>query len=261
MSILSGHVYSIVSRGQVNDTNVALDLLGGSSEKGTQCQIWGQSTTKDVFNQLWLIKEIQGWSSAAGSPYEKNQQWKFVPNEPYFKIQNVASQTFVDVFQKNYAAGTKVHGWQSYATESQDWVIRRVSRTGDEIKAVLSKNPHITKTCKTYLQDGLYITLPKGVREEIYSKSGLKTLKWRNQIFDCDDFAFITKGEVAKWGAQELLADGFAILWGVMFGEKGTSTHAYNFYLNESLDAVVFFEPQNGQEMADIGYQGYFSVF
>ncbi|KAH9482059.1 hypothetical protein JR316_0004154 [Psilocybe cubensis] len=292
MSILSNHVYTIVSRGQVNDNNVALDLLGGNSENGTQCQLWEDSTTKDVFNQQWIIQEvpgqpgtytlrnlrsgtyldldnaskqngakIQGWANVVGTSYAKDQQWKFIANGPYFKIQNVGSQTFIDIFEKNYTPGTKVHGWQPYPTESQDWVIHRVSRTADEIKAILYKNPHIPPTCQTYLQDGLYVMVPKGARDEIYAKSGLKTTKWRNQIFDCDDFSFVTKAEVAKWGNSELKADGIAILWGVIFGSKGSIGHAYNFFLNDTMDAVVFFEPQNGEEYSDIGYQGYFSVF
>ena len=55
---------------------------------------------------------------------------------------------------------------------------------------------------------------------------------------------------------------GLALVFGVMFGRNATGAeHAYNWYLTADLSSVIFFEPQNGNEMANPHYVGYFSVF
>lgn len=59
-----------------------------------------------------------------------------------------------------------------------------------------------------------------------------------------------------------MFSQDFGILWGVMFGDKGDPFGlAYNFYLNDNLDTVVYFDPYTGEEKADMGYTAYFSVF
>lgn len=54
---------------------------------------------------------------------------------------------------------------------------------------------------------------------------------------------------------------GLAILFGVMFGRNASGANAYNWYLTANLSGVIFFEPQNGNEMVNPGYTGYFGVF
>ena len=55
---------------------------------------------------------------------------------------------------------------------------------------------------------------------------------------------------------------GVAILFGVMFGRNAAGTgHAYNWYLTADLSGIIFFEPQNGNEMVDPRYVGNFGVF
>jgi hypothetical protein len=98
-----------------------------------------------------------------------------------------------------------------------------------------------------------------------------------------DDFAFSAKAAVAKWGNGYLRANvgwrllpartyltadvnnfpqGYAIIFGIMFGRNAKGeAHAYNWYLNADLNGITFFEPQNGNEMANPGYNGYFAVF
>jgi len=53
-----------------------------------------------------------------------------------------------------------------------------------------------------------------------------------------------------------------AILFGVMFGRDANGdAHAYNWYLAPNLNAILFFDPQNGMEMVDPGHMAYFGVF
>ncbi|PPQ74703.1 LOW QUALITY PROTEIN: hypothetical protein CVT25_007632 [Psilocybe cyanescens] len=308
MVAITNNVYTLVNRKSNGDTNVVLDIYQGRRANGTPSHIWAETDTQDIFNQQWLLKEVdgkpdvytlrnlrtgtyldlsngssangtqvQGWSSAEGSAYASNQQWKITTDGTYYRLQNVSGKTYLDLLGNATTNGTKVHGWAKANVETQDWLLRRVSRTGTEIRAILAKNPYIGKDFKSYLQDGLYdflsftnsclrytyllVVLPKTVRDSVYNGTGLRTTTWRPDIFDCDDFAFVSKGEVARWGNSFLGADGVAILWGVMFGTNGQSGHAYNWYLNKELDSIMFFEPQNGQESTNIGYNGFFAIF
>uniref|UniRef100_A0A8H7XWY7 Ricin B lectin domain-containing protein n=1 Tax=Psilocybe cubensis TaxID=181762 RepID=A0A8H7XWY7_PSICU len=179
----------------------------------------------------------------------------------YIRIQNVASGTYLDLLNGSSAPGTQVHGWASNTTETQDWFLRRVSRTDVELRAILAKDIHNAPNFQGFTQDGLYLVLPQSVRDAIYVKSGLKTMKGRGQLFDSDDYAIVLKAEVAKWGIATLLADDFGILWGLIFGTTGNRSLAYNFYLNENLDNIVFFDPYTGEEKVDMGYKTYMAVY
>ncbi|KAH9482062.1 hypothetical protein JR316_0004157 [Psilocybe cubensis] len=293
MHFLPNHVYTIASREQYNDTNVLLDLYEPTSENGTPSYIWSQSDQKEALNQRWLVKEVdghpgiytlrnirtgtyldlnegsskngtkvQGWASLAGTPHAQNSQWRIIASGNHFKIQNVASKTYLDLAGKKHIPGTQVVGWQIDSTPTQDWVFRRVSRTGTEIKALLASNKSVDNNVESYLKEGIYIVLPKSVRDDILHRSGLgSSLKWRKEIFDSDDFAFVSKSHVAKWGATELLGDGFAILWGVVFGGQKDSAHVYNFFLNDNLDGIVFCDPKTGEQKDTIRHKGYLSLF
>uniref|UniRef100_A0A8H7XLE8 Uncharacterized protein n=1 Tax=Psilocybe cubensis TaxID=181762 RepID=A0A8H7XLE8_PSICU len=188
-------------------------------------------------------------------------QWRIVGNGGYTKIQNVASGTFLDLFTGTSMPGIQVQGWARSASESQDWFLRRVSRSDVEIREILARDTHNAANFQGFRQDLLYLVLPKSVRDAIYVKSGLKNMKDRGQLFDSDDYAFFLKVEVAKWGVNTLLADDFGILWGVMFGQKGNHGLAYNFYLNENLDNIMFFDPYTGDEKVDMEYKAYLAVY
>ena len=46
-----------------------------------------------------------------------------------------------------------------------------------------------------------------------------------------------------------------------MFGRNANGVgHAYNWYLAPDLNSILF-DPQNGSEMVNPGYTGYFGVF
>ena len=57
--------------------------------------------------------------------------------------------------------------------------------------------------------DATYVSLPPNVRKEIWKNTGLgsNSLVWREQIFDCDDFAFAAKAAVSRWAAENLRCD------------------------------------------------------
>jgi hypothetical protein len=47
-----------------------------------------------------------------------------------------------------------------------------------------------------------------------------------------------------------------------MFGRNANGIgHAYNWYLAPDLNSILFLDPQDGSEMVNPGYTGYFGVF
>jgi hypothetical protein len=234
-------------QGQVNTYTLCnlrggtyLDLSNGSSQNGTQVQGWAADPPNSVQNQWWVV-------TADGS---------------YYRLQNKQGGTYLELSNGGTANGTKAQGWAFTVVPQQNWTLTRISRTSAEINALVRANPYIGPTFQSYLQDGLYIVPPQSVRNSIYTGTGLGTTTWRAEIFDCDDFAFCAKAAVSQWGNSYLHADGYAVVFGIMFGNRSDGTaHAYNWFLNGDLTGITFFEPQNGHEMVNPGYNGYFAVF
>lgn len=154
--------------------------------------------------------------------------------------------------------------------EDQTWKYERVSRSADDIAAAMKASHHMPNEAIEYQKtDATYVNLPPQVRQQIWKSTGLGSgcLVWRNQIFDCDDFAFAAKSAVSRWAAENLKSDGFTILFGITFGERRTKgnleRHAYNWYLDwNDLKTVVFFEPSTGQQSEDgWHYTGFNGIF
>ncbi|KAJ7872625.1 hypothetical protein B0H14DRAFT_2570123 [Mycena olivaceomarginata] len=78
-------------------------------------------------------------------------------------------------------------------------------------------------------------------------------LEARTGIFDTENFAWVQKGEIAKWAFKTLKANGFTILSGYMIG-TAKDTHGYNWTLSNDLQSIVFFDPTSGVFSNDIGY-------
>jgi hypothetical protein len=285
------HVYILYCRA---GTHPALDLAHGSTENGTPCQGWNDLSNSDnPFCQQWLISKvvgghdvytlrnlrsgmyldlnhgsshdgtkIQGWNKARSADTQTHQQWKIIRVGEYYRLQNVASGTYMDLDCGDSTPGTKIQGWQYYNTVNQEWRLVRVSRTGHEINTIAECNRHIGTHFKNYHADRVYIVLRKSVRDYIYQRTGLNKIHQRPELFDCHDYAFVAKAEFAKWGRDNLRADGFAILFGIMFGTTVNGhKHACNWYLTDDLTAIAFFDPQTGNDTHDITYQAAFGIF
>ncbi|KAJ7277708.1 hypothetical protein C8J57DRAFT_1503553 [Mycena rebaudengoi] len=177
------------------------------------------------------------------------------------RLQNVASGTFLDL--PSQGDGTRVHTWSHVTTNlNQMWNLVRVSRSANEVHSSLMKDPHVdTGAYKNYLVDGIYINVPKNLRDQIWTGSGLREAKWRDSIFDCDDFAFVAKAAVANYAKDNVKATRISLLFGITYASNDKGGHAYNFYLDDSLDKITWFEPQTGKEMVDPGYKSHFGTY
>ncbi|KAI0664077.1 Moa, A lectin from the mushroom marasmius Oreades in complex with the trisaccharide Galgalglcnac [Cubamyces menziesii] len=222
-----------------------MDLANGSSANNTPVIAFHKASPGE--SQKWIIK-----LETSGSGH--------------WKIQNKGAGTFVDL----YRGGPKIVGWEGYWDERklpsmghQLWDFYPQSLLGHEIHTILEANPYLKLDFKSYISDGMYLILDRTRLQAIWRNSGLSDRKWREEIFDCDDFSFVYKSEVAKWGDSSFKADGFAIICGVMFGTNAVGQgHAYNWMISpEDHSAIVFFEPQNNTFMENPGYKAYFGVF
>ncbi|KAL7282828.1 hypothetical protein ACG7TL_002241 [Trametes sanguinea] len=274
---------------------VRIALSGHSSADATPVIAW--SNGDDFLDHLWLIKPVPGEAdtytirntvagtfmdsggvNTNGTPIvgnhqtsSDNQKWIIkleASGTGFWKIMNKATQNFADLLDGGKDNGTPIVGWKGDWTdntyeEHQLWKFSVQSLLVNEVHATLEANPYLRQDFKSYISDGIYLILSRQHLEDIWHESGLPSRKWREEIFDCDDFSFVYKAEVAKWGDSHFKADGFAILCGVMFGSNSKNqAHAYNWMVSDGdHKKIVFFEPQNGTFMVNPGYDAYFGVF
>ncbi|KAK0494132.1 hypothetical protein EDD18DRAFT_1107627 [Armillaria luteobubalina] len=252
--------------------SVAMDLYGGTKITG-----WKFSDTTINWNQLWLVEPVNGKADtftvrsiisgtymtlsegnpASGTPifgYHKtdntNQEWiiKHSADEE-LRIGNIFPElivllAFAALFKGDPSNGTPINGWKNASGFDdtqlhQCWFFRRMSLSSAVIKTIIGENACLAHKYETYLVD---------------RDSTLPNMKWRQQIFDADDFALVMKAAVAQWGADKFRADGFAIFCGLMLGNSQTNpseAHAYNFTVSDDHSKVVFFEPLNKKFMDD----------
>lgn len=285
--IQSGAVYRITSRAS---NNLRLELGDGDTRNGTQAQGWHEMTDISFYNQQWLVEDtgdhvnwtlrnlrsgtyldlsnggsdngtkLQGW----GGVDNDNRKWTISQLGPYWAIRNKGTQTAVDLADGGKNDGTRVWGWQYIPNDNQKWLFKRMTRTPQEIQALLGANVRVGRVEFPHYQDMNYLVLPLNLQNIIYNDSGIKrNFRWRPEIFDCDDFAVTFKAAVAKHGYDSILVDNIAILCGIMFGSKPPNLgHALNWSVSETLNSINFLEPQNGQWNADaFGWQAYFGMF
>lgn len=97
---------------------------------------------------------------------------------------------------------------------------------------------------KDYYGDSSYYCPPTADVQALLTKSRTDALTWTRSIFDCDDFAFVLKGEVARDNYRNLsrrLPYCFGIVWGY---NLGGGHHAMNWVITDDLKFKLV-EPQN----------------
>ncbi|KIJ30840.1 carbohydrate-binding module family 13 protein [Sphaerobolus stellatus SS14] len=240
----------------------------------TSVVAWGTSDERG--EQLWLIEPVSGEADTytvrnlCGGSYmdlsifhstkSNSQKWVIRKestngqswNWRYISLFHISSKSLRILIQRYLQ-------WHNH----QQWMFDIQSRTASEVHASINNCSYISRDFESYLSDALYLILPRQKIQSIWQNSGLGNKAWRNNIFDCDDFATVFKGEIAKWGNQTFKADGFAMLCGMMFGRQATGAHAYNWFVDSTdKSKIVFFEPQNGTYADNAWvYAGYFGLF
>jgi len=175
----------------------------------------------------------------------------------------------MDLYQGT-KGGTSIVGYAgtwNFTNANQQWILENRSVGYDHIGRLIT-NTGFTSACRHNLKslDQPYFVLSTGIMKLIWQRSGLSkgNLVWMKELFDCDDFAFAFKTEVAKWAANNIRAvppgpgtrSGFAVLCGIMTGINPSNSvgHCYNFTLSDDFSSILFFEPQTGGITGNIGY-------
>jgi len=104
-------VYLIVSKA----TETVVDLSCGQTANGTKIQGWASDRQSiHSFNQLWLIEQV--------------------PNQVYYTVRNVRSNTYMDLRGGSAVNGTDVRGWEGNNSAAQHWYIDGDDQGGYTIK-------------------------------------------------------------------------------------------------------------------------------
>jgi len=91
-----------------------------------------------------------------------------------------------------------------------------------------------------------YIPLLPDQFSNIWNQSGLPSRKYREETFDCDDFAWVMKANASNWSYGNIAPGAkLAGFCGFIIGSSDTGVHAFNIRINY-LGAVSYFEPQTG---------------
>ncbi|KAE9400009.1 hypothetical protein BT96DRAFT_993465 [Gymnopus androsaceus JB14] len=298
LSYISGAsgVYSISNA----KAKIVLDLDGGNSANRTKIQAFQKFGFNELYtlNQLWLVQKIEGATNVyslrnlrsgtymdmsldsgsesangnlvygyeaggtQGATPHENQQWEAIKDGVFYKLRNVSGGTFLELPNGNDQNGTRIHTWgaASYGNRAnQLWGFERRSRSAEEIRTALDNTRHKSTDFKSYPVDEIYFVLDKAFHTQIRD-ANLKSFVLRSQIFDCDDFAWVHKAGVAKWGYENIKADGLSILCGFIVGSTTDEGHANNWTLSDDLSSILFFEPQNGEFLLD-NYAAAWGIF
>ncbi|EGN91712.1 carbohydrate-binding module family 13 protein [Serpula lacrymans var. lacrymans S7.3] len=291
LDILTRGIYSITN----GYTPVAMDLGMGDPGNGTPVTGWQKHALSDAgcLCQLWYLKPYNGEADTftiqnlRGGTYldlsngsrdngtrimgfqrtGENQVWiiRQVPGTMFYKIQNRHSQTFVDLKDGLDANGTEIRGWQGdwpdiYYSRNQLWSFQRLSQTGREINTIINANRYLENRLSLNTPDKIYWVVDHGLLKSIWYNANLGR-GWQYHYvkdkFDFNDLALAFKSEMAKWRNDNVRAEEFGILCGVVFtapGQQGQNENAYNFVLGNNGRGVYFFEPETGRFSENIGY-------
>lgn len=265
-----------------NLSRTALDLYEGNSNAGTRCVVHARNTDHSIDHQLWIIRhdessntytirnlrggtylDLQGGKSENGSQVtgnprsladgsRRNQEWRIVEQVPdQYTIQSSATNTYLEISGGNISNGTSVTcSARADDAEYQLWTVEHVSRTTQEIKAILASwKPDLLKHLfQPHEDDAEYFVLPYELRKKIWTETKLQSQTVRKRVFDYDDFVIKAKDAIRSWARDRLRIDEYSILCGVVYGKARRGPKAYNWYLSNDMHDLIFFDPQTGLE-------------
>ena len=140
------------------------------------------------------------------------------------------------------------------------WKVGVDSYTGAEIQNILNTTYPNSRLSLTRA-DALFHPMDYATLKKIWDGSGLSGLKWKSEMFDCDDFAICFKAAVAKWyyNETEPAQKPMASLCGIIWASRPRVAHAYNFTV-DPFGQLILFEPQNGATIPTYDWNPYFCM-
>lgn len=117
-----------------------------------------------------------------------------------------------------------------------------------EVRQIYSQQFNIDAS-KIFTPDIIYGLYPIEDLEKFLKNTSVNLMQFKEETFDCDDFANVLKGEERKWyrNIMEKVGSTFSIIWGDLRKPNETDIpwrHAMNSVIDSNKD-VWLIEPQD----------------
>ncbi|MCG8293852.1 lectin MOA-related protein [Pseudomonas entomophila] len=202
----------------------------------------------------------QSWSLYANGPiggdpwlFASGQRW---PGYPRLTLSPIAgggtSHQFtleieIDGERKALKAGSNTWDWLYVANPGKEptrFTLHRYHVSGNGLFDLINATWPSLPAGALFEVDAAYQAISSHHARQIWQDSGLGRCRWRSESFDCDDFAFVYKGQASLDAYHNNATHPYAVGW--IAGLSGTDAHAVNLFLD--LDGhLKILEPQTGE--------------
>lgn len=202
-------------------------------------QPWSLYANGSITNNPWIFASGQRWP---GYP-----QLQLCPVASSDGTQAFTLQIDIDGERKALKAGTSTWDWLFLANPSKEptrFTLHRYHVPEHRLFDLITTTwPGVTAST-LFEVDSAYQAISSHHARQIWQDSGLACCRWRSESFDCDDFAFVYKGQASLDAYRSNATHPYAVGW--IAGTSATDAHAVNLFLD--LDGhLKILEPQTGE--------------
>ncbi|KAG8912337.1 hypothetical protein FRC01_005147 [Tulasnella sp. 417] len=223
-------------------TKTLIDLGGGNTGSPASCEGWPRNVNEKIDHQLWIISQVEPDGNyrimsyragtfldlEAGKSEKKSrvmaynrvvkgdsrlhQEW--IISAEVHGIQCAKTRTYLELADGKADNGTHlVCSPEATDKDHQFWEFERVSRTCQEVKAVIGswKPELLDRLVQPYGDNVQYFVLPSKLRDTIWDGTKLLRQHVRTGTFDYDDFVIKVKDAVNTWARDRLRKDTYRI--------------------------------------------------
>ncbi|QVM93108.1 lectin MOA-related protein [Pseudomonas entomophila] len=222
--------------------------------------IAASSSGPDSPPALNVYAKDQSWSLYANGPiggdpwlFASGQRW---PGYPRLTLSPIASgstahqftlEIEIDGERKAFKAGGSNWDWLYLANPGKGptrFTLHRYHVSGNGLFDLIKATWPCLPTDALFEVDTAYQAISSHHARQIWKDSGLGRCRWRSESFDCDDFAFVYKGQASLDAYHNNASHPYAVGW--IAGSSGTDAHVVNLFLD--LDGhLKILEPQTGK--------------
>ncbi|KAG8941221.1 hypothetical protein FRC04_004673 [Tulasnella sp. 424] len=211
---------------------------------------------------------VKGNRRSLNARLRSHQEWRIgKTSAELFTVHCEHNNTFLDIVglgQLHAVLGSvRIPG-----REEQLWELERVSRTGQEIRKILSdwKPDLASRIFEPYPDDAQYFVLPYELRKSLLDRAGISRQGYIKYAFDYHDLVIKAKDSISSWARGRFAASGYSLLFGVIYGEAERGPKAYNWYLASDMRSLAFLDAQTGKEyttaaLDEFSFQPVFATF
>lgn len=200
---------------------------------------WSLYANGPIGREPWLFASGQNWP---GYP-----RINLCPVSNGNDAQQFTLQVEIDGDRKAFKAGNSTWDWlylASPAKEPTRFTLHRYHITGQRLFDLIRTTWPTVAADALCEADSAYQAISSHHARQIWQDAGLGRCRWRSESFDCDDFAFVYKGQASLDAYHGNATYPYAVGW--IAGACGDQAHAVNLFLD--LDGhLKTLEPQTGE--------------